>query len=63
MHTLRLAIKRARLSKQEARDIEDVTADISENELFEFLQEGLIVEHWKAIHVVDVRSMNRANGP
>src|SRR5688500_11222093 len=55
MDALRLAINRARFTEEKSRRVQDMTANVGENELLQLLEERLILEHRKTVAVIDAR--------
>jgi hypothetical protein len=53
---MRLSVHRFSFAKQETHHVENMRADIHQDESVEFPQKRLVLEHWKAVRVVDVRA-------
>ena len=49
-----------RLAEEEPHHVEDVSADIHDDQPFHFAEKRLILEHWKAVGVVQVRAPDPA---
>ena len=55
MNPLRLTYQRLRFTEQRARYVQNMTAEIGQDELIESLEERLISEHFKAADHIDPR--------
>src|SRR4051794_35589491 len=56
MNLVRLAINARRFSKKKTRHVQDVAAHVSNDELLDRLEKRLVVEHGKAVAVIDSRA-------